>query len=187
MFVWKCCLSWASHSRNYRLVSSCHLGVTDHSWGLPPVNIGITCCHVRAWAAEECLIMKRSASLPCAVCAASQDFISVHEQAAVSLTLLRAGFKNLSALFFFTSCLVLWVLKTDCVSGASLCNKTKRFWASKIIILQEAKDKEGAESSSVFCIVQQLRLKKKVCGKHSIRLLQLITAKSAGQVRLYQV
>lgn len=77
------------------------------------------------------------------------------------LTLLRAGFKNRSSVFFFTSRLVLWVLKTDCVSGASLCNKTKRFWESKIIILQEAKDKEGAESPSVFCIVQQLRLEKK--------------------------
>lgn len=68
VFVRKCCLSWVSHSRNYCLISCCYLVVTDHSWELPAVNICITRCHVRAWAAEECLIIRDSASFPCMCC-----------------------------------------------------------------------------------------------------------------------
>lgn len=93
-----------SHSRNYCLISCCHLVVTDHCWGLPAVNICIVCCHVRAWAAEECLIMKDSASFPC-MCCKTGFYESVHVQAAVSLILLEGWIlkSHLYLLFHFMS------------------------------------------------------------------------------------
>lgn len=67
VLVWNCCLSWLSHSRDYHLISHCHLLVTDHCWELPAVNICIMCCHVRVWAVDEHLIMKHPASFLCAL------------------------------------------------------------------------------------------------------------------------
>lgn len=103
-FVWKCCLSWVSHSRNYCLISCCHLVVSDRSWGLPAVNICITCCHVRAWAAEECFIMKDSASFPC-MCCKTGFYEGVCVQAAVALILLEGWIlkSHLCLLFHFMS------------------------------------------------------------------------------------